>query len=881
MKRNWKTLILTLSVTFVLMILLVIFTIRTIYRTAFSYVNELGDDKTMAITADLENYLENAKSVLWVAADSVDHMVSKGATTDDIVEYITRESTNTEAQFDESYTGLYGVIDGTYVDGVGWVPPDDYDPTKRDWYKTTVRAKGEAVIVSPYVDAQTRNVIISIGKSLSDPKNALAMDLTLSGVQEMTEGIEINGCGYGFILNSDGMVIAHKDKNENGKYYNKLDNRKKLYEKAMSVGKGNFEMEIDGEECTVFVDTVMDQWHLVIVTESKDLFREPTNLFWVSIIINLVVFTLISIFYIFGYRYERKIYRRVEALKASEQKREYEAKLLKLEKSAADTANKAKSDFLADMSHEIRTPINAVLGMNEMILQESKDEEIIDYASNIKSAGNTLLSIINTILDFSKIEDGRMRLVPVEFDVTELLNGLVNSISEQAKAKKLDFEVEVDESIPSKLFGDDVRISQIIMNLLTNAVKYTEEGTVTLRMLDRSSEAGKARLLVEVEDTGIGIKEEDLDKLAVSFERIEERRNRHIEGTGLGISIVTKLLAMMDSELKVESVYGEGSKFSFELNLQISEAEPIGKYDEKNRVVSTDKEDAKRLRAPKANILVTDDNKMNLKVVANLLKLFGILPTRCSSGKETVELLRNNSFDLIFLDHMMPEMDGVETLKVLKEENLLDGAPVIALTANAVVGAKEQYLEAGFDDYISKPISTAALEQILRTYLPESVIEIDDASGDGRGSTEEVGTPDTGLGAVDPVNADNADIGSSSEESLIQKLEDMGLNTSEGIAYSGGEAEFYLEIVSDYADATQEKAANLEVFYKEEDWKNYKILVHSIKSSSKTIGAEELSEKARLLEEASGNEDAGYVKANHDELIREFTGLSEKIKEIM
>ena len=248
MKKSRNNLVITLTITFVLMSLLVIFTSRVIFRTAFSSVQELGENKATAITADLENYLDTAKSVLWVAADSVDHMVANGATDEEIVEYITRESTNTEQQFDESYTGIYGVIRGNYVDGVGWVPPKDYDPTMRDWYKTTVGGKGDVVIVSPYVDAQTGNVIISVGRALSDNNNALALDLTLSGVQEIVEDIQINGYGYGYVVNNDGMVIAHPDKSQNGQNYSEIPEQKEFFQKVAETGKGTFNTKIDGEK---------------------------------------------------------------------------------------------------------------------------------------------------------------------------------------------------------------------------------------------------------------------------------------------------------------------------------------------------------------------------------------------------------------------------------------------------------------------------------------------------------------------------------------------------------------------------------------------------------------------------------------------------------
>ena len=842
--------------TFILMALMVTYTTRVIYRTAFRSVEELGVDKTTAITAELENYMDTAKSVLWVAADTVDHMVANGATDEEIVEYITRESTNTEAQFDESYTGIYGYINGNYVDGVGWVPPVDYDPTVRDWYKTTVAGKGDVVIVSPYVDAQTGKVIISIGRSLSNNENALALDLTLDGVQEIVEDIQINGYGYGYIVNNDGMVIAHPDQNEKGKNYNEISEQKELFQKVSEVGKGSFVTDIDGDKCTVFVDTVMDQWYLVIVTKNSELYNAPMSLMIVSIIISLFVFGLTSTFYVLGYRSERKSYQRLEEMKEIERQKDYEAKVLKLEKTAADSANKAKSDFLADMSHEIRTPINAILGMNEMILHQSKEEETLEYASNIKGAGKTLLAIINTILDFSKIEDGRMSLVPVEFETSVMVNGLVNSISERARTKGLELKLDIDDTVPSVLYGDDVRISQVIMNLLTNAVKYTEKGYVQFKISNLGTTNDYSRLLVSVKDTGIGIKKGDIDKLSISFERVDEEKNRHIEGTGLGISIVTKLLDMMNSELKIKSEYGVGSEFYFELPIKVVDGTPIGQYEAgSKRLVDTGAASDVLISAPKANILITDDNEMNRKVVSNLMRLFGITPDLCKSGAETIKTMKKKHYDMLFLDHMMPEMDGIETLKILKELGLVDNTKVVALTANAVVGAREQYLDAGFDDYISKPIELSEMDKIFNKYLSEEKVEAPIAPEDNK---------------IKSLNLDGL--------GMMDKLKSLDINVEEGISYCGDDEEFYIEIVNDYIKAAPEKIEQLDALLEAGNMKEYKVLIHSVKSSSKTIGCMSLFEKARDLEAAAASGNIDYVKTNHRSVVSEYKNLVEALE---
>jgi signal transduction histidine kinase/CheY-like chemotaxis protein len=576
----------------------------------------------------------------------------------------------------------------------------------------------------------------------------------------------------------------------------------------------------------------------------------------VSIIISLFVFGLTSTFYVLGYRSERKSYQRLEELKEIERQKDYEAKVLKLEKTAADSANKAKSDFLADMSHEIRTPINAILFMNEMILHQSKEEETLEYASNIKGAGKTLLAIINTILDFSKIEDGRMSLVPVEFETSVMVNGLVNSISERAKTKGLELKLDIDDTVPSVLYGDDVRISQVIMNLLTNAVKYTEKGYVQFKISNLGTTSDYSRLRVSVKDTGIGIKKEDIDKLSISFERVDEEKNRHIEGTGLGISIVTKLLDMMNTELKIKSEYGVGSEFYFELPIKVVDGTPIGQYKAgSKRLVDTGAASDVLISAPKANILITDDNEMNRKVASNLMRLFGITPDLCKSGAETIETMKKKHYDMLFLDHMMPEMDGIETLKILKELGLVDNTKVVALTANAVVGAREQYLDAGFDDYISKPIELSEMDKIFNKYLSEEKVEAPIAPEDNK---------------IKSLNLDGL--------GMMDKLRSLDINVEEGISYCGDDEEFYIEIVNDYIKAAPEKIEQLDALLEAGDMKEYKVLIHSVKSSSKTIGCMSLFEKARDLEAAAASGNIDYVKTNHRSVVSEYKNLVEALE---
>ena len=399
---------------------------------------------------------------------------------------------------------------------------------------------------------------------------------------------------------------------------------------------------------------------------------------------------------------------------------------LKKQIEIADTANRSKSIFLANMSHEIRTPINAILGFDEMILRESNEAATKEYAANIKNSGQTLLSLVNGILDFSKIESGKIEIVPVKYDISILINDMLDTIAFRAMEKNLEIRYDIDSNIPSILYGDDIRIREIFTNLLTNAVKYTEKGSITLNVRIVSSKGRSAMIHVSVKDTGIGIKDEDREHLWESFRRLDEKHNRGIEGTGLGLSITHKYIELMGGELTLESTYGEGSEFWFEIEQGIVDPEPIGDFEKirKNyhRQVDVYKEG---FEAPDAHILVVDDVPLNLVVIKGLLKNSGINIDTAESGAEGIEKMKSEHYDIVFLDHMMPEMDGIETLSQIKADPDIDSysIPIVALTANAISGAEKMYRDSGFTDYLTKPIDPAKLEKMILNYLPQELIK--------------------------------------------------------------------------------------------------------------------------------------------------------------
>lgn len=527
----------------------------------------------------------------------------------------------------------------------------------------------------------------------------------------------------------------------------------------------------------------------------------------------------------------------------------------------AQAANQAKSTFLANMSHEIRTPMNAIIGFSELVLKMDIADDVKEYVTDIKQASHNLLAIINDILDISKIESGKMELVCNDYYVSNVLSSVSLIIANQAKEKGLDFTMHVDPSIPTKLYGDKVRIRSVLINILNNAVKYTKRGSVTLDISVKSITEDTVILAFKCSDTGIGIKQENLDALFQTFEQIDLKNHYEIEGSGLGLAIAKGYVSLMDGDITVESVYGKGSVFTVTISQEIIDSTPIDLTPtQANNPVN--RNSIGNMRIFGIRVLVVDDNLVNLKVASSSLRYYGLEVDTASNGFDAIELCRHTHYPIVFLDHMMPDLDGVETMKQIRLSDpyySYNGeGKLIVLTANAVSGVRNQLMEAGFDEYLGKPMNFKQLERLLSQFLPKECITYQ----------EETSTPsDTQKPATENFTF------------LKETLSDVDI--SQGLDNCGGKLEDYLNVLEITYHYGGTQLSELMKFHEQHDYSNYTVKVHSLKSSARNIGANMIADMAMTQEDAGRSQNYGYIDLHKEDLLSAYRILLANIKQVL
>jgi signal transduction histidine kinase/HPt (histidine-containing phosphotransfer) domain-containing protein/ActR/RegA family two-component response regulator len=757
-------------------------------------------------------------------------IVLRGDNADSLLDYLTTvlEYLLLDYHRNAVYSTLFGYFetlpDGpVFIEGLIKETADWYDPTKRSWYQNAIAANGEIATTMIYSDIIYDSPVLIFSRCIHDDNDrrlgVVGLRIEIDAIGEFVINTASAHGGYGILVSEDLVLFAHPNREFVGKNIRENGISLSVLADELLSGKEITEYPMTsykGEDAVAFFRQLPNGWYLGVGFPRLPYYQSVINLVLILSILGIALASVLCFVLI-----------RVDAAR-----------------NKADMESRYKSAFLANMSHEIRTPMNAIIGMTELLANEKLSERQLGFIDDIWVSAHSLLSIINNILDLSKIESGKFTLVPVNYDFHVLVDNIISMFSYVAQKKGLEFKFESTGDLPQFLYGDDLRLRQILTNICGNAVKYTEKGQVKLKISISSG-----NLVFEVLDTGMGIRKEDIYKLFDAFERMEIEKNRSINGTGLGLSICKSFVEMMGGYILVDSDYGQGSVFTVIIPAILGD---------KTKIKSAKNMEKERsLYAPDAAILVVDDNEFNLRVAEGMLSLFKIKTKTAFSGKKAIDLVQNNEFDLIFMDHMMPEMDGVEATGIIRKLGAqYESLPIIALTANAIQGAKEMFLSNGFNGFISKPIEIQKLKEVLREWLPPwKIVEEELAALNAESQYDETsGDFISALGEIDEID------------------------TEIGLSRVSGVKNMYHEALVLFHKRLVAECDVMSAAINAKDIKSFAIKVHAMKSTLSTIGAMNLSVAAFKLETAAKTDDVNYCQelfpAFREKLINLYKKLS-------
>ncbi|WP_461247004.1 hybrid sensor histidine kinase/response regulator [Treponema sp. R6D11] len=763
-------------------------------------------------------------------SSSVRDMIIKGANADKLRDYY-NDMSNYLSGDKQSYLnfngfmGYFETLPGghVFIESILGARPLNYDPSERQWYKDAINAGGKITETLMYHDDVYEDIVFIYSYCIYDDAGkrlgVVAIRVKIDNIRKYIVNTVLVQGAYGMLISRDLIVLAHPNEAFVGESARSSEIPFSIFADELSTGIEVTERPLvtyKGERGLASFKFLPNGWILGIVTPKGPYYKSITYMFLILIGLGTVMAAVLILVLI-----------RVDAAR-----------------NKSDMENKQKSTFLANMSHEIRTPMNAIIGMTDLLNYEPLNKRQMGFVNDIKVSARSLLAIINDILDMSKIEAGKFELSPINYDFHMLLDNIFSMFSFVTQKKGLEFKYETEGKVPRYLFGDDVRLKQVLTNICSNAVKYTERGYVKFKVTATAN-----KIMFEIKDSGIGIRKEDMPKLFNTFQRIDTEKNRNVVGTGLGLSICKTFVEMMGGKITVDSEYEQGSIFLVIIPIV------LGKKEE----VKTNKglPEGQSLSAPDAKVLVVDDNEFNIRVAEGLIGLFKINVQTAFSGKEAIDLVQKNDYDIVFMDHMMPEMDGVEATGIIRKlGDKYKKLPIIALTANAVQGAREMFLSNGFDGFISKPIDIHEMYRILKEWLPLEKIVI----------TNETAKEDV------------KEEGTSEFLQALAKIDDI--NVEVGLSRVSGMENMYKETLELFYQKLIPECDSMYNMINYGDINGFSISVHAMKSALSTIGAMSLSESALRLETSAKDNDFGFCVERFPSFRNKLVKLHEELSAI-